>query len=162
MNYLIERYFSSFLDDIYQNNGDINETAGDGLMIIFQDADRLKHAAQAAHTALAIRNKTQQINIDLEGEYEPVQVNIGINSGMASVGSAKFEGITGTRWTYTAHGMVTNLAARMGAFAKEGSVVVSAETARRVSDQFILEDLGQLQFKNVSEPMQTFRLLEKK
>ncbi|MBF0509029.1 MAG: hypothetical protein HQK57_08900, partial [Deltaproteobacteria bacterium] len=27
MNHLIERYFSSFLDDIYQNKGDINETA---------------------------------------------------------------------------------------------------------------------------------------
>ena len=72
VNYLIERYSSSFLDDIYQNNGDINETAEDGLMIIFQDADRMKHAAQAARTALAIRNKIQQINIDLEGEYEPV------------------------------------------------------------------------------------------
>ena len=58
------------------------------------------------------------------------------------MGSAKFEGITGTRWTYTAHGMVTNLAARMGAFVKEESVVISAETARRISDQFIMEDLG--------------------
>lgn len=28
VNYLVERYFSSFLDDIYANNGDINETAG--------------------------------------------------------------------------------------------------------------------------------------
>ena len=57
--------------------------------------------------------------------------------------------------------MVTNLAARMGAFAKEESVVVSAETARRISDQFVMENLGQLQFKNVSEPMQAFCLLEK-
>jgi hypothetical protein len=39
MNYLVERYFSSFLDDIYAKRGDINETAGDGLMIIFQDDD---------------------------------------------------------------------------------------------------------------------------
>ena len=76
VNYLIERYFSSFLDDIYQNNGNINETAGGGLVIIFQDADRMKHAAQVTHTTLAIRNKTQQININLEGEYGPVQVNI--------------------------------------------------------------------------------------
>jgi hypothetical protein len=32
MNFFIEMYFSSFLDDIHQNDGDINETAGDGLM----------------------------------------------------------------------------------------------------------------------------------
>jgi class 3 adenylate cyclase len=160
VNYLIERYFSSFLDDIHGNKGDINETAGDGLMIIFQEPT--KHPYQAAHTALAIRNKTQQINADLGDVYEPIQVNIGINSGVASVGSTKFEGITGTRWTYTASGSVTNLAARVGAFAKEGSVLVSAETAYRIWDRFMLDDLGPQQFKNVSKPVQVFRLLEEK
>lgn len=159
VNYLIERYFSSFLDDIHQNNGDINETAGDGLMILFQDPDRTTHALQAARTAVAIRNKTRQINADLHGMYDPVVVNIGINSGLASVGSTKFEGITGTRWTYTASGSVTNLAARFAAFATANSVMISAETARRIADQFVLEALGPQQFKNVSEPMQVFRLL---
>ena len=159
VNYLIERYFSSFLDDIHQNDGDINETAGDGLMIIFQNSDPTTHALQAACTALAIRNKTKQINTDLHGQYEPVQVNIGINSGIASVGSAKFEGITGTRWTYTASGMVTNLAARIAEFATGGSILASEETIRRLSDQFFREDLGEQKFKNVREPLHIFRVL---
>jgi class 3 adenylate cyclase/putative methionine-R-sulfoxide reductase with GAF domain len=159
VNYLIERYFSSFLDDIHQNEGDINETAGDGLMIIFQNSDPTTHALQAARTALAIRSKTKQINTDLQGQYEPVQVNIGINSGKASVGSAKFEGITGTRWTYTASGMVTNLAARIAEFATGGSILASEETIHRLSDQFFREDLGKQQFKNVGEPLHIFRVL---
>lgn len=159
VNYLIERYFSSFLDDIHQNDGDINETAGDGLMIIFQNSDPTTHALQAARTALAIRNKTQEINADLHGQYEPVQVNIGINSGIASVGSSKFEGITGTRWTYTASGMVTNLAARIAEFATGGSILASEETVNRLSDQFFRETLGEQQFKNVREPLHIFRLL---
>ena len=162
VSYLIERYFSSFLDDIYHNNGDINETAGDGLMIIFQDANPAMHALQAARTALAIANKTRQINADLHGVYEPVTVNVGINSGLASVGSAKFEGITGTRWTYTASGMVTNLAARMAAFATEGAVLLSPTTARHIAQDFFLEDLGPQQFKNVSGPVQVFRLQAEK
>ena len=162
VNYLIEHYFSSFLDDIYHNNGDINETAGDGLMIIFQDANPAMHALQAARTALAIANKTRQINADLRDVYEPVTVNVGINSGLASVGSAKFEGITGTRWTYTASGMVTNLAARMAAFASEGAVLLSPTTARHIAQDFFLEDLGPQQFKNVSEPVQVFRLQAEK
>jgi class 3 adenylate cyclase len=78
---------------------------------------------------------------------------------MASVGSAKFEGITGTRWTYTASGMVTNLASRIAAFATGGSILVSEETVRQLSDQFLLEDLGEHQFKNVREPVHIFRLL---
>lgn len=159
VNYLIERYFSSFLDDIHQNQGDINETAGDGLMIIFQDEDSTVHALKAARTALAIHRKTAQINADLHGTYEPVVVNIGINSGRASVGSSKFEGLSGTRWTYTATGSVTNLAARLAAHASDGSVLVSGETAGRIAGQFQLEDLGAQTFKNVSEPVQVFRLL---
>jgi len=158
VSYLIERYFSSFLDDIHRGAGDINETAGDGLMIIFQDADPQKHALQAARTALAIHDKTQQINHDLEGTYEPVLVNIGINSGIASVGSTKFEGITGTRWTYTASGPVTNVAARISALATDGSVLISEATASRISETFVLEDMGMRSFKNVSEPTPVFRL----
>jgi class 3 adenylate cyclase len=162
VNYLIERYFSSFLDDIYQNNGDINETVGDGLMIIFQAPDPTTHALQAARTALAIAHKTRQINADLHGVYEPVVVNIGINSGLASVGSAKFEGIAGTRWTYTASGMVTNLAARMAAFATGGTILVSVATKRHIADHFLFENLGPQQFKNVSAPVEVFCLLTEK
>ncbi len=33
LNFIIEKYFSSFLDVIYNFEGDINETAGDGLMV---------------------------------------------------------------------------------------------------------------------------------
>ena len=53
MNFVIEKYFSSYLDDIYRFHGDINETAGDGLMIIFQDSDPVANATQALRTALA-------------------------------------------------------------------------------------------------------------
>ena len=128
-------------------------------MIIFQDPDPTMHALQAARTALAIHRKTSQINADLRGTYEPVVVNVGINSGRASVGSSKFEGLTGTRWTYTATGSVTNLAARLAAYATDGSVLVSSETADRIAVKFKLDDLGYQTFKNVSEPMQVFRLL---
>jgi class 3 adenylate cyclase len=159
VSYLVERYFSSFLDDIYANHGDINETAGDGLMIIFQDADAATHAVQAAWTALAIRNKTAQINAGHQGTYDPVQVNIGINSGLASVGSSKFEGLAGARWTYTASGAVTILAARLATFATEGAVVIGPETARRIQDRFQLDALGVHPLRNISEPVPLFRLV---
>ena len=160
VSYLVERYFSSFLDDIYVNQGDVNKTAGDGLMIIFQDKDATVHAVQAARTALAIRNKTMKLNADHWGVYEPVQVNIGINSGIASVGSSKFEGLVGARWTYTASGTVTNLAARLAAFATEGAVVIGPETARRVQNHFKLDALGAHSLRNISAPVELFRLVD--
>ena len=52
MNYLIETYFSEFLNIIVENKGDINETAGDGLMILFQDKIPKTHAINAVSAAL--------------------------------------------------------------------------------------------------------------
>lgn len=159
MNTLIETYFSSFLDHIHQNKGDINETAGDGLMIIFQDPDDREHALNALKTALAVRERTAIINHDLKGRFEPVVVNIGINSGPASVGSTCFEGITGTRWTYTASGPVTNLAARIGALAREGEILIGDETANRIGNGWAVESTGLHKLKNVKTPVEVFRVL---
>ncbi len=159
VNYLVERYFSSFLDDIYANQGDINETAGDGLMIIFQADDPQAHACAAVHTALAIRDKTERINTELQKTYTPVTVNMGINSGTAAVGSTKFEGASGTRWTFTASGSVTNLASRIGTFANNGAIYVGESTASRLSEEFDCRELGLQRFKNVSERVQVFEVL---
>jgi class 3 adenylate cyclase/HAMP domain-containing protein len=162
VNFIVEKYFSAFLDDINKNNGDINETAGDGLMIIFQEKDPVKNATAAAKTAFAIRNKAIKINEDIKDEIEPLEVNMGINSGIASVGSTKFEGVSGTRWTYTATGSVTNLAARIAAFADKGKILVGEETAQRIKDQFEIEPMSEQRFKNVSKPVLVYKLISKK
>lgn len=158
MNYLIETYFSGFLDHIHQNKGDINETAGDGLMIIFQEKEQKLHAQNAVNTALAIQKTTAEINKDLEGRFETVVVNIGINSGTASVGSTRFEGITGTRWTYTASGPVTNIAARIGSLARQGEILIGEETARLIKENYTLEPFGKHQLKNVKTPLKIFKV----
>lgn len=162
VNYVVEHYFSSFLDDIYANQGDINETAGDGLMIIFQHDDPQAHACAAVRTALAIRDKTRRINRELQGRYAPVTVNMGINSGTAAVGSTKFEGATGTRWTFTASGPITNLAARIGAAATGGAIHIGAATARRLSGDFLVRDLGFQRFKNVRQAVTVYEVLEQR
>jgi len=159
MNLFIEMYFSSFLDDIHQHNGDINETAGDGLMVIFQDEEKTQHAVNAVRTAIAIQEKVRSINRDLEGHFQPILVNIGINSGNALVGSTCFEGITGSRFTFTASGPLTNLAARIGALARNGEILVGEETAMRTREKFSFKDLGPQELKNVGEPIRVFQVL---
>src|SRR5262245_65777916 len=106
-------------------------------MVIFQHDNDRAHACAAVRTALAIRATTRRINAELQGTYRPVTVNMGINSGLAAVGSTKFEGATGTRWTFTASGPVTNLAARMGAWANGGASYVGEATAQRLNDAFV-------------------------
>jgi adenylate cyclase len=155
VTFIIEKYFSSFLDVIYLYGGDINETAGDGLMVIFQGEPK-KTALSAVRAALEIRHKSLEINEELKNRFLPVEVNMGINSGIAAVGMSRFTGISGTRMTFTATGSVTNLAARIASAAKHGDILIGPETACRVSDDVELFFRGQMNFKNISEPVQVF------
>ena len=122
LNRLVERYFSTFMDRIHEAGGDINETAGDGFMAIFQAADLQVHAVTAVETALALLGTTEALNRTTSAP--PLAIHMGLNSGLALVGSTRFEGAQGTRWTFTASGPVTNLAARLAATAKAGQLLV--------------------------------------
>jgi class 3 adenylate cyclase len=157
VNRLVERYFGAFLDEIVRHGGDVNETAGDGLMVIFQDADPRRHAHAAVATALAILRRAGELNA-AEPLDEPIVVRAGVNSGVAAVGATKIEGTAGTRWTYTASGPVTNVAARLAALADGDGVLVGAATAERLSPGVSLEDLGELTLRNVDAPVRTYRV----
>jgi len=159
VNQLVELYFGAFLDEIVKYGGDVNETAGDGLMVIFRDPDPRKHATAAVRAALGIQRRAQETNATLEGFFEPVMMHVGVNSGIASVGATKIEGVAGTRWTYTASGPTTNVAARLAGLAEGGGIVISEETRARLGDEFQAEDLGPQQLKNVPQPVRVFRLL---
>jgi class 3 adenylate cyclase len=83
---------------------------------------------------------------------------MGINSGPAFLGAAKFDSYTGSRWTYTARGSITNVAARIGAQAKGGRVFLSPTTAARIKDHFTLSPLGKFTLKNVSGEVEIFEV----
>ena len=153
---LVERYFGAFLDEILKNGGDVNETAGDGLMVIFQDADPRRHARSAVTTGLALLRRAREINA-AEPLDEPIALHVGVNSGRAAVGATKIEGTAGTRWTYTASGPVTNVAARLAALGDDAIHLGEATTARLPS-RIGLEDLGEVPLRNVEEPVRVYRL----
>jgi class 3 adenylate cyclase len=158
VNKLVERYFGAFLDEIIQCGGDVNETVGDGLMVIFQHPDSHQHATAAIRAALAIQQRCRQINGELRGRSEPIVMHVGVNSGVASVGATKIEGLAGVRWTYTASGSTTNIASRLAALSEDGDVVLSDETRRRIGNDFEVEDLGFRSLKNVPQPIHVYRI----
>jgi class 3 adenylate cyclase len=134
----------------------VNETAGDGLMVLFPSEDETTNALNAVRAALTIREKAAIINQENDATSESLVINMGINSGRALLGAAKFDSLTGSRWTYTARGMVTNVAARIGALASEGAIHLSRPTADRVKAHFSLTPLGKFTLKNVSEAVEIF------
>ncbi len=155
---IIEKHFSVFMDAIYTNNGDVNETAGDGLMVLFLNEDEKTNALEAVRTALSIREETVRICKECPVLYRPLDINMGINSGQALVGAAKFDTYSGSRWTYTARGILTNVAARIGAQASGGGIYLSRTTADRVKEHLSPSTRGKFKLKNVSEEIEIFEL----
>jgi class 3 adenylate cyclase/HAMP domain-containing protein len=156
LNQLVQLYFTSFLEIIQQHHGDVNETAGDGLMVIFQgERQAADHALNATRAAFSIRQRVEALNAEYGGVFPSVQLHMGINTGSALVGATKL----GTRWTFTATGPTTNLAARFAGSAQGGDIVVGPLTAERIRQYFVLESLGERTFKNVSQPIPVFRVI---
>ena len=76
------------------------------------------------------------------------------------MGSTRLREISGERWTFTATGPVTNLAARLGDRAEGGQILLSPETARRVEGKFRLQSLGEQTLKNMAEPVEAWEVFE--
>ena len=152
---LVQRYFGAFLDEIVKHGGDVNETAGDGLMVIFHEGE---HARAAVEAARAIHRRAAEIGAELSDRYDPFEMHIGVNTGPALLGATKIEGRAGRRWTYTASGMTTNIAARLAAQAQGGEIVLSEATYSRLSSDLTLEDMGLRELKGIEQPVRLYRL----
>src|SRR5881409_630014 len=166
LNQLVQTYFSSFLEIIRAHHGDVNETAGDGLMVIFQQLSRTRpdgvaedHALNATRAAFAIRHRTLELNEEYAGVFPAIELHMGINTGEALLGATKLGGAGSQRWTFTATGPTTNVAARLAASAEGGDIVVGPVTADRIKNRFVLESLGEKTFKNVSKPLVVYRVI---
>ncbi len=158
VNEIVEKMFSSFVDPIHRSGGDINETAGDGLMIIFKNYNPKGNAINAIKAAFDIDRISHQISEKIHGGPQAIPVNMGINSGMALVGMTQFKGSLDTRMTYTATGPVTNLAARLADYAKGGDILIGEETKRLVEGLWAVFDLGQVHIKGLDDPMRIYSI----
>ncbi|MDH3842647.1 MAG: AAA family ATPase [Myxococcales bacterium] len=63
---LVDTYFSSFAEEIWQRQGEIVETAGDGFMAVFENPT---HGPLAAQTAVALQACTAELNAKHESEF---------------------------------------------------------------------------------------------
>jgi CheY-like chemotaxis protein len=159
-DFMVEKYFSRYLDAIHNHGGDVTETSGDGLMVVFPGNDPREHAVKAVTAALEILNMTDELNIQLKGIFDPISVHIGVNSGIALIGPTKYEGASGVRWTYTALGPAVNLASRIAGVAEGGMICIGSETARRIEGQFTTKEIGKKQLKNVKDDVMIYQVVE--
>jgi len=84
---------------------------------------------------------------------------LGLHAGSAFVGVTRFVSRGGERWTYTASGPVTNVAARLWALARDGAILLSEVPAALLAEAYILLSVGAYHFKNIGRVVRVSRLM---
>ena len=159
LSQIINEYMATMSDVVESQGGVVTEFAGDGLMAIFgapeafepeEQVRRALSAATAMHARLADLNKTW-FRLGIE---QPLQVRIGINTGMLSVGTFGSDG----RATYTAIGLQMNVAARIQAQCEPGGILLSSASWHLVNDTVECDSLGEVTVKGVHYPISIYAL----
>ncbi|MGA7272323.1 MAG: adenylate/guanylate cyclase domain-containing protein, partial [Acidimicrobiia bacterium] len=153
---IINGAFEHMIAPVYRYEGTLARLMGDAVLAFF--------GAPIAHEDDPVRAVRAGLEIaDAIGGYKTeigrrwgidIDVRVGINTGLVVVGEVGSD----LRVEYTALGDAVNVAARMEQTAHPGTVQVTADTWRLVSDQFEGESIGGVEVKGKSEPVRSFRV----
>ena len=158
VNDMIECHFSKYLECIYRHGGEVNETSGDGLMVIFKNGAIEDNARKAVAAGLEIIAENRRLNDGFFDTWGKVDLHLGINSGKALVGSTKMKTLAGERWTYTASGLATVFAARIGKRSSKTQLYVGSDTFQYIKNFYDCEDKGCKKFKDIKEPIYIYNV----
>jgi class 3 adenylate cyclase len=157
LSHIINEYVATMSAVVEGEGGVVTEFAGDGLMAIFGAPEQIEPAlqvqralaaAEAMHRNLARLNDTW-FRLGIE---QPLQVRIGINTGVLSVGTFGSDG----RATYTAIGLQMNIAARIQAQCEPGSTLLSSSSWHLVKNDVACVPLGEVNVKGVHFPISIY------
>jgi class 3 adenylate cyclase len=142
---------------VFRYEGTIAQLQGDGVLAFFgapvSHEDDPERAVRAALDMLpSITEYARQLKATHELDF---QVRVGINTGSVLVGRVGSD----LRYEYNALGDAVNVAARVQAAARPGSILITAETRRYVSAPFELKELPPLMLKGKAEPVTTYEVL---
>ncbi len=150
---ILNEYFSAVLEPIERYGGVVNQFQGDAMLVTFNvpvpDAD---HADNAVLAALAIQAAVENRTFGGRG----LAIRVGVATGEVVAGNVGAD----QRLSYTVHGTAVNLAARLEQMNKNlgTRILVSEETARRLSRGYGLEAVGEVQIRGMRSAVTVFRV----
>ncbi|MDP8927260.1 MAG: DUF2791 family P-loop domain-containing protein [Actinomycetota bacterium] len=153
----VNRVFQIMSEAVSRYGGKVAQLAGDGLLAVFgapvAHEDDPERAVRAGLDMVAsIQARAGELLPQAEDE---LRVRVGISTGPVVVGRVGGE----LHSEYTALGDAVNVAARMQAAARPGSVLVTAETYRHVGRVVDVLDLGRIAVKGKEEPVHAFEVV---
>jgi adenylate cyclase len=154
---LLTEYLTEMVDCVFRYEGTLDKFIGDSVMAQWgaplggpNDADKAMAAALEMMQALDRLNERWR-----EQNQPTLQHGIGLNFGEAFAGNIGSE----RRLEFTVIGDVVNTAARLCA-AAEDEILLTDEFRQRLSVQPTLEECPPMEFKNKSQPVTVYRVVE--
>jgi class 3 adenylate cyclase len=154
---LIDPALKLMIDAVSRYDGYIVQSTGDGIFALFgAPLAHEDHPQRALYAALRMQEEVRHYGARLQEQGRvPIEIRIGINSGEVVVRSLH----TGKAHTeYTPIGHTANLASRLQAIARTGSILVSESTRRLVEGYFQLRALGGTRVKGITEAVQVYEV----
>jgi class 3 adenylate cyclase len=149
---IIGAYHRCVADTVAQFGGFVAKYMGDGVLVYFgypeahgDDAER------AVRSGLAVIGVVGQLTT-----AERLNVRLGVASGLVVVGDLIGAGAAQERGVV---GETPNLAARLQALARPGTLVVADSTRRQIGKLFEIEDLGPQPLAGFGEPQRAWRVV---
>jgi class 3 adenylate cyclase/predicted ATPase len=150
---VIAAYHRSVTEIIVEFDGFVSRYMGDGALVYFgypqaheDDAERAVRAGLRAIDAVA----------RLDVKSVKLQTRVGIATGLVVVGDMISGGSTQEQ---SVVGETPNLAARLQALAEPDAVVIAARTRRLAGDFFEYRDIGPVEVKGITEPVEAWQVL---
>ena len=156
---ILGEYFNEMTEQVFAFEGLLKEYVGDELMAIFgAPLTQEDHAKRACLTALAMRNKLQELRRAwTEMERPQLTARTGVNSGNMLVGNigSKY------RFSYGALGDDVNLGSRLEGLNKQygTEILIGENTADLVKEQFRLRKMDYVRVKGKEKPVRVYELL---
>jgi adenylate cyclase len=156
----LNQYLSDMTRLVFDHYGTLDKYIGDAVMAFWgAPFEEPGHAAKACNTAVKMMERVREMQRAWEAEGKPhLDIGIGINTGMASVGNM---GST-LRYGYTALGDAVNLSSRLEGLNKEyGTHILVNETTyvAAKNDGLIFRELDLIRVKGKLQPVTIYELI---
>ena len=162
---MLNFYLTEMSQIALSHGGTIDKYVGDAILVFFGDPETKgvqQDAINCVDMAIAMQSKMRELRNKWGTKFglrEPLSIRCGIATGYCTVGNFGSE----DRLDYTVIGSQVNLAARLEAIAKPGSILISFDTHSQVSSEIQCAELNKVSVKGIREEVRTFEvLLEKK
>ncbi len=157
----LNEYLSEMSDAIFDYDGYLDKFLGDGIMAVWNAfGNQPNHAELAVKAAVQMGLRLEELNRQWEQQPDrvPLRAGIGLHTGEAIVGNVGSD----RRAQYTAIGDAVNVASRVESLTKEFGLplLLSETTARQVTGQIAVDEVGTVVIRGREQPLRVFRLVQ--